>query len=124
MANKILKKKLLFCFHLQHLSHDSLAWEIAEVQKKLKLPGLISECCNIISELNLPEAEKCAKLQWKRIINKAVVEKNRSELLDSIGDLKKLDQNELKNEEFELKPYLMELNMNDVRTKFSIRKRW
>lgn len=52
MENKIIKKKLLF-YH--HLSEDSFAWQICQVQTKLALPGLVQECESLISTSELPK---------------------------------------------------------------------
>ena len=65
MKNRINKKKLLFYHHILHLPHDSLAWQIYEVQTKLALPGLIQECEEMISNMEMPNADTCTPLQWK-----------------------------------------------------------
>ena len=62
MNNKIKKKKLLFYHHLKQLPHQSLAWEIGDIQESLKFPGLINECKDFIKVLGLPEPSSCTKL--------------------------------------------------------------
>ena len=123
MENRIVKKKLLLYHHLLHLSHDSLAWQVAEIQVKLSLPGLIQECGAISEHLHLPEAISCSKSQWKKQVNLKIKEKNKNDILETIArsDYKKLDLEELKAENFERKDYISKLNMSEARTKFAIR---
>ena len=75
MTNRILKKKLNFFHHILHLSKDSLAWQVGEVQLKLGLPGLLQECKLWTKELELPDVMKCSKLQWKNVVRKKLEEK-------------------------------------------------
>ena len=123
MGNKIIKKKLLFYHHLSHLPEESLAKEVAQIQSNLALPGLILECAALVCDMGLPEAGSCSKLQWKKIVNEKIRQKNRKDILDNIEtkNYKKLDLDELKAEKFERKPYLTELNMQSARTKFALR---
>ena len=97
MENRILKSKLLLYHHLTHLPHDSLAWEIAQIQNELHLPGLIQECKQNIEELKLPEAEMCSKFQWKNAIKKKMKEKNKSDLLRQVRnkEYKKINVQEM-----------------------------
>ena len=123
MSNRILKKKLNFFHHILHLDRDSLAWQVGEVQLKLGLPGLLQECTLWIKELALPDALKCSKLQWKKLVDKKIKEKNKDDLLDMIKekDYKKLDLEQLKTEVFCRKEYMTKLSLQAARTKFSIR---
>ena len=123
MKNKIIKKKLLFYHHILHLPHDSLAWQIYDVQTKLALPGLIQECEDMVSNMELPKANDCTQPQWKTAVKKAIRNKNKNDLLEMIDEkeYKKLDLDELKKENFEIKPYMLQLNLQSARTKFAIR---
>lgn len=123
MTNRIIKKKLIFYHHLTHLSEDSLAWQVGQIQLKLDLPGLLQECKEMERELSLPDSLKCTKNQWKNIVNKKVREKNKNDLIEMIRikEYKKLDANLLKNENFEAKSYMKNLSIQNARTKFAIR---
>ena len=125
MLNKILKKKLLFYHHLIHLPPDSLAWEVASTQEKLNLPGLMQECKETIKVFNLPEAKSCSKFQWKKLINKLVKDKTKEDLLNQAIDkeYKKLNVEDMKEEEFGRQSYLNDLDMPSARMKFGIRSR-
>ena len=123
MSNRILKKKLNFFHHILHLNNDSLAWQVGEVQLKLGLPGLLQECMLWTKELELPDALKCTKLQWKNLVKRKIVEKNRNDLLEMIKEkeYKKIDLEQLKTEVFCRKDYMTKLNLQAARTKFAIR---
>lgn len=123
MTNRIIKKKLIFYHHLTHLSEDSLAWQVGQIQLKLDLPGLLQECKELETELSLPDTLKCTKNQWKNIVNKKVREKNKNDLIEMIRikEYKKVDANLLKNENFEAKSYMKNLSIQNARTKFAIR---
>ena len=123
MENKIIKKKLLFYHHLTHLPHDSLAWEVADIQTRLALPGLLAECEELALTMGLTTPSTCSKFQWKKKVNEKILIKNRSDLLQKVekGEYKKINLDELKSEVFELKPYMTKLNMHSARTKFALR---
>ena len=123
MKNKIIKKKLLFYYHILHLPHDSLAWQTYDVQTKLALPGLIQECEEMLNKMELPKANDCTQLQWKTAVKKAIKMKSRNDLLEVIDEkeYKKINLDELKKENFEIKPYMCKLNLQSARTKFAIR---
>ena len=58
MENRILKRKLTFVHHLTNLPEDSLACQVATLQDKFSLPGLIAEMKNILCELDMPDMKK------------------------------------------------------------------
>ena len=122
MENRILKRKLLLYYHLIHLPQDSLAWEIAQIQDELHLPGLIQECKENIDHLKLPEAKKCSKFQWKNAVKKKMMEINKSDLIGQVKnkEYKKIDAHKMENEEFGRKPYLSNLDIHSARMKFGI----
>ena len=123
MENKIIKKKLLFFHHLHHLSEDSLAWQICQTQSKLALPGLVQECESLIDSLELPSVGECSQLKWKNEVNKKLLTKNRNDLLEQMEkkNYRKIDVDELRQENFEMKKYMCQLTMHSARTKFALR---
>ena len=69
--NLIIMKKLLFYHHLSTLSEGSLAKEIFNIQKENSLPGLVSECCEIMEILGInDEPSFHTKVTWKKLILK------------------------------------------------------
>ena len=121
MKNRILKKKLLFLHHLETLDTTSLANLVYKSQLKLKLPGLMDECEDFLSKNGLISIKSYPKITWKKIVNNKIAQLNKSDLLDKMTNLTKLDGEALSDEHFELKTYIKELNVDEARTKFRIR---
>ena len=69
MNHRIATRKLMFYHHLMNLPENSLAYEIASIQKKFALPGLIQECEYLL--LKYEFWQNCldhSKYQWKKIV--------------------------------------------------------
>ena len=103
MKNRIIKKKLLFLHHLANLDKNSLAYQIYNVQRRLMLPGLVSECEPYLIEYGITKVDSYTKSQWKELINVKVIEMNKADLLQQMK--KKMKKNILAEEKFELKSY-------------------
>ena len=86
-------------------------------------PGLIAECQEHVITLKLPDLRnsKLSKLQWKSRVKQCTIEKNKRELLSRMAVYKKIDCNRLKDEEFEMKPYLKNSKLADARILFQSR---
>ena len=123
MEIRIDKKKLMFFHHILNLPDISLTKEIAETQIRFKYPGLMTECQELMTKYSLPDISEQSKLQWKKIVGKALNEYNKKSLLMKIKEYKKLEYENLKKEEFKTKQYLKSLNLADARLKFSLRAR-
>ena len=121
MEVRIDKKKLLFYYHVLNLPDNSLAKIIATTQIKFNYPGLMTECKMLLIKYDLPELEDHSKVQWKKIVEKALNEFNKRTLLEKIKNYKKLDFVKLKKEDYETKNYLASLNIADARLKFALR---
>ena len=121
MEHRIWKKKLLFLFHLENLPRNSLGYEIYLQQKTHQLPGLVQECQDIISQLGLKNPKEYNKTQWKRAVTEAIDQKNHQDLLIMIKPYKKLSYEQLKKEEYEVKPYQKKLSLQEARTRMRIR---
>ena len=68
MENRIILKKLLFLHHLANLDDSSLAKEIYNVQLKLGLPGLISECEPHLVKLGVIDITKLQKFSGRELL--------------------------------------------------------
>ena len=121
MEVRIDRKKLLFYHHIWNLPDNSLAKIIAINQVKLNYPGLMTECKLLLVKYNLPEWENHTKLQWKKIVDKALKEYNKRTLLEKIKMYKKMEFEKLSKEDYEMKKYLASLNIADARLKFALR---
>ena len=65
--NYIIQQKLLFLHHLVHLPENTLANEIYRIQKENSLPGLVKECEDFLTKMNISEDPVyLTKYQWKK----------------------------------------------------------
>ena len=92
-----------------------MAYEVAATQVALSYPGLMMECL---------DAKLSSKIQWKKIVKKAICDENEKSLLNTIKEkYKKLEYNTLSEENCNVKDYLKSLNLPDARLKFGIRSK-
>ena len=62
-----------------------------------------------------------SKTSWKKILNTRIHEYNYKELMAQLRTYKKLNFDELKTEEYEVKPYIFKLNLHEIRVKMRLR---
>ena len=66
----------MFLHHLLNLEESSLASEIFAIQKEFNLPGFVKEARDLLLMFSLPniidEKDKTSKLQWKKMVTKAI----------------------------------------------------
>ena len=55
MKNRILKKKLMFIFHIVNHRNSSLTSEVLQMQKTMELPGLWPEVIECLKDLEIDE---------------------------------------------------------------------
>ena len=125
VENALKLKKLLFFHFLANLSDSSLAKEIFMIQITEQVPDcLVAECLQYLQELDISvNPQHYSKGRWKSLIKSKIYALNRSQLLSQIESYRKLDHDQLSLEEFDVKPYLKEMNLRDARTMFSARSR-
>jgi hypothetical protein len=121
MGNRIMKRKLIFVHHLFNLPETSLANQCAIMQEEMSLPGLISEIKEVLAELDLPNMKSLSKLQWKNLVNKKILKKNKDDLVNMAKNYKKIDSEEMAAEKFERKSYMTDLRMDQARMNFKIK---
>ena len=115
-------KKLSFYHYLSVLPDDSLAKEIFNLQKENSLPGLVSECSELLSLLDVElEPSFYTKVQWKKLISSQIHKKNKDDILNLIKPYKKLSYEKIINEEYGQKTYMKNMNVSQARTFFAIR---
>ena len=90
IKNRIMMKKLMFLHHLETLPKDSLAYEVFQVQKSLNLPGLLSECSEVLCRLNVTSMESYSKEQWRRLVKEEMYQMNKEDLIRDSICLKKI----------------------------------
>ena len=123
MKFRIMQKKLMFANLVVNQKETSLAHQIAKIQDELKLPGLISECKQFITDLTLPNIfeEKIKKNVWKNMVKRAILRENERELKEDMKKFRKLKESEHTNEKFGIKNYIYELKTKEARALFKHR---
>ena len=118
---RILKEKLMFYHHICCLSENSLAFQIKSIQEKLSYPCLREEIQHFLNEFEIHDVRTFSKREWKTFVRDKIYLKNRETLLEMAKGLKKADYISLSCEEFKIKTYFSELNLENARMKFRIR---
>ena len=120
---RIIERKLNFLHHLLNLSQDSLAKQILNVQIANDTPGLVQECKKEIKKLGLPNIfdNNYSAKQWKSTVKKAVSKANENEIRTKLSTYRKFRYSDMIGEKFGMKPYLRNLNLQDIRIKFRYR---
>ena len=124
MRFRIMKAKLSFLHYVLVQEEGSLARQVLVTQNRHHFPGLVKECKEFIRELKIldPFEHWLSPNEWKKMVNKAIVEANGKELkADIIERYKKLKTSELAREEFSRKDYMKDLDLQQARTKFKFR---
>ena len=122
MLSRINKRKLMFYHHLMSLDGDAVASKVARIATQTGYPGLIREYIELCTQYNLPCVRKISKQRWKRMVNAAILKENKTHLLQEIQTkYKKLDYEQLKHENYEVKDYLKNLQLGNAGLKFRIR---
>ena len=118
---RIMSRKLNFFYHLLNLPAENLAFQIVQLQLRLRLPGLAKECMTMIADFKLPDISKVkiAPSRWKNLVKKVVTRANEEEMKASVSGLKKLQG--IKEDKCQLKSYFSNLSLYDARVIFSHR---
>ena len=122
MEFRILERKLIFLHHVATLPDTSIAKEIYNVQTQLNLPGLTQECHEFLVKFGIIHIQNYSKIQWKNLIKKKIRELDKMDILEQIESegYKQLNLETMKNDPFELKPYMKNLNVSEARLKFKL----
>ena len=115
---RILKSKLLLYHHIKCLPNTALAKEVIEVQERLNLPGLHSECSDFLCHHGFTHVEQYTKVQWKKLVKERILKMNENELVEMSLTYKKIN---FSGEKFACKDYMKEMRIDDARTMFKIR---
>ena len=111
MPTRILREKLLLYHHLQCLSETSVAHQMLMIQEDLHLPSLRGEIEGFLCKFGISDVRMFSKEGWKKFVKESCIELSRTQILSDIRTYKKLDYLELALEEFKMKDYFHELNL-------------
>ena len=120
MENRILLNQLLFYHFLITLSNDSLAKEFFLEQKKESFPSLFNQCEQLLTEwsINTETIHFYTKNAWKNKMKQLIKRRNHLQLIEWCKSYKKIDFQKYVNNDFEMQPYLKDMNLCDSRTIF------
>ena len=120
--NYILRKKVLFYFHLANLPQTSLGRIVLDIQEANNTEGqtLKKEVEEHISAMGFTNLREVSKGVFRRKVNKYFHDKQRAELLEDIKNYKKLDYEELSKEPFERKEFVYTLSLENARMRYKL----
>ena len=115
-------RKLTFYHHLMTLDGSAVASRVASQATQADYPGLMREYKQLCEDYSLPCARQVSKQGWKKLVKRAILDANRTHLLQEIyTNYKKLDYNIFVEEKYETKDYLKTQKLSNARLKFRIR---
>jgi hypothetical protein len=104
MEYRVYQKKLMFLHYLINMDKSSLASEIFVIQKDFNLPGFVKEGRQMIKMFSLPniidDDLTLTKLQWKRMVKRAVYANYENCLKTQIAGYSKLKDGPMATESF------------------------
>ena len=108
-----------------NLSSSVLAKQVYNTQKLYNFPGFIPEAKSLMKFYQLPniidEQLHFSKLVWKKMVKKAIQNKYNEELKSVMSSYSKLKNSPLISETFETQSYVVNMKLEDARTKFRLR---
>ena len=121
MKLRIWKKKLMFVHHVKNLSDTALAKQVWKEQIRNGWPGLAKEATKLCSELGIEDVNKtkCSKGEWKKVVRTACKNKDMAEMLEGLKGKTKYE--ELKMGDCEIKTYMGNKSLKQVRDIFRVR---
>ena len=72
MEMRILQKKVLFLHHLKNLQETSLAKKVYRAQKRMNLPGIITNCSFFLAKFDLHDLKSFTYPQFKKLVKEKV----------------------------------------------------
>ena len=78
----------------------------------------MQETKEFLVENDITNVSQYSKKQWKNMIDDLISQKNRREILTKMRTKSKIRHGSIMNEEYELKSYLTEMNVEQARTKY------
>ena len=106
------------------LDSNSLAKKVL-IQETACSIGLFEECRGIMTQwqVSINSLELYTKHEWKRLVSNNMKQKNLSDLLREMKQLKKINFQEISQETFEIKEYMRNLTYEEALLRFRIRSK-
>ena len=78
------RKEIIILHHVTTLPDTALAKQIYQIQSKLNLPGLVSECQDFLTEHDISDISVFTQTQWKKMVKSKIREHNKQSILDKV----------------------------------------
>ena len=121
MRLRIAKMKCMLILHIRGLAENSMARMVYEEQRVNNWPGLPAEVSKLCTELNIEDANETllSKAMFKKEIEGACRDLDKKEMMEGMVGRTKLQG--LISGDFELKDYMQQKSLKDVRDTFRTR---
>ena len=119
MENRVLTMKALFLHHAATLPPDSLARNMYEYQVSHNI-GLVKEMETPFRDAGINDIQSYSKGQFKQIMKNHFFKKNKNDILSFSRKYKKVNYDDLCNDDFKMKSYFKSLNLSQARLKYKI----
>ena len=121
MPMRILREKLPFYHHISCLPENSVAFQVLKTQEEFQLPSLRQEISSFLSKFEVLDVKSFTKDKWKVFVKRSIGEFNRDHILNKLMTYKKLDFISIASEDFKIKDYFFNLNLDESRAMFRAR---
>ena len=120
---KILKEKLILFHHISCLPKKAIAYQVLQIQQRLHFPTMFKEVEAFLIENEICDVTKFTEKKWKELTKRKIQIQNRDFLIEEAKRYKKIDSVSLACEDFEMKDYFFNLDLNRARIKFRERSK-
>ena len=121
IPHQILQEKLLLFHYISTLTYKAILKKVLQIQQKYDFPGLHREVKAFIIEHEIEDVTKFTKKEWKNLVTRKVHDANRKYLINASRKYKKIDYLDMATEEYKVKEYFTNLDLNRARIKFQER---
>ena len=120
MSNRILLRKILFCFHLATLPPGTLARDTFDMMVQNDHVGHWKEIEPLLRDFGLGPIQSYSKYQFRKIVKAKIIQKQKQELLKMSEKYKKIRPEDLGQVEFEVQDYFKTLTVSQSRLRFRL----
>ena len=98
-----------------------MAFQVLKTQEEFQLPSLRQEISSFFSKFQVLDVKSFTKDKWKVFVKRSIGELNRDHILNKLMTYKKLDFISIASEDFKIKDYFFNLNLDESRAMFRAR---
>ena len=120
---RVLQEKLFLYHHISCLPENSTSYQVLKIQERLHYPSLRDEIIDFLRKYEIVDVKAFLKKGWKSFIRGKISQMNRDFIIENSRKYKKLNYISMACEEYGLKGYFSNLNLQDSRLKFRERSK-